>query len=294
MEDYGLKFRKELEMAISQIPEGKVARLTDIADALGDRRAVRVIYGMLGEIKGNTWRVVRSDMSIIDSRLKEEVEVRENTALSEIFRDFRISGILRRLRKEQEDMRSSLSLADGEFSTITGVDIGYAGKRAYVALSTFHVDGMHIRDEVFETTIEFPYIPTYLSYREGPAILRAIEQSAHDIEALMIDGNGILHPEHLGLASFVGIKAEIPSIGVAKSLLCGDLRWIEERKAKILLNGKKVGYALLGKRAKKPVYVSPGNMVSPEKAAKITERFMKHRIPEPTRRAHQIAAKRKG
>ena len=106
----------------------------------------------------------------------------------------------------------------------------------------------------------------------------------------MIDGNGMLHPEHMGLASYVGIKADIPSIGVAKTLLCGNLRWISERKGEVVLDGKRVAWALLGGRAKNPVYISPGNMVSMESALKLTERFMRYRIPEPTRRAHMLAS----
>ncbi len=293
MEDYGLEFRKELESAICQIPEGTVARLTDIADVLGDRRAVRAIARMLPSIDGPFWRVVREDMSILDSRALREITVIDGKAKAPIFNDFMASGtgILKKLRKEQENMRSSIDLNDYEFDRIVGVDVAYSGNNAFVALSCFEISGLRLWDEILETTVSLPYIPTYLSYREGPLILEAISGSSHKIEALMVDGNGILHPEHLGLASYVGIKAGIPTIGVAKNLLCGEFRWPDVKKGEIILNDKVVGYALLGGKAKNPVYVSPGNMISLEKAREITESFMGHRIPEPTRRAHQMAKK---
>ncbi len=293
MEDYGLEFRKELERAISQIPEGMVARLTDVADVLGDRRAVRAIAQMLPSTDGPFWRVVREDMSILNDRISKEIEVTGGKAKAPIFNDFMVSGtgILKKLSKEREDMRSAIDLNDYEFETIVGVDMAYSGNRAIVALSCFEISGFHRWDEIFETSTDFPYIPTYLSYREGPPILKAISESSREIEALMVDGNGILHPEHLGLASYIGIKAGIPSIGVAKNLLCGELRWPDTKKGEIVLNGKVVGYALRGGKAKNPVYVSPGNMISLEKAREITESFMAHRIPEPTRRAHEVAKK---
>ena len=290
MEDHGLEFRKELEDAVNQIPEGKIARLVDIADALGDRRAVRAVYSMLESIDAPVWRIVKSDMSIIDKRVEKEIEIADGKARAEIFDSFHIPGILKRLRTEQEEMRSSISLEDRDFETITGADIGYLEQKAYVGLSTFDIHGMHLWDEVFETKVSFPYIPTYLSYREGPPILAAIEESERDIEALMVDGNGILHPKHLGLASFVGIKARIPSIGVAKSLLCGDVNWIDKKTGEVILNGEKLAYALLGGKARNPVYVSPGNMISLDKSLEITKKFMRYRIPEPTRRAHEAAS----
>ncbi len=290
MEDYGIEFREELEAIISGIPEGKTATLKAVACALGDSRAARAIPGLLDEIDGPVWRLVRSDGSVLDNRLGDEVPVRDGRAYAPLMEDLGGPGILRRLREEQIAMASEVDTKDRHFSSITGVDIGYRQGRALVALSSFDLNGGHLWDEVMEERVTFPYISTYLSYREGPPILKAMEDSGHDIEALMIDGNGILHPEHLGLASYVGIKAGIPSIGVAKTLLCGSLQWLSERKAKVIIGGETVAWAVIGGRAKNPVYISPGNMISLESSLKVTERFMRHRVPEPTRRAHMLAS----
>lgn len=287
MEGYGLRFRKDLESIIRSIPEGKVARIGDIARAMGDIRASRAIVSMLPELDAPFWRVVREDMSVIIEG--PEFEVNNGRALADIYTDFPHKGILRELRKEQEEMRSSLILEDREFHEITGVDIAYIGNHGFVALTRFDICGNHIEDYVHRARIDFPYIPTYLSYREGPAIIEAVESAPFEIESLMVDGNGILHPEHLGIASYIGIKLGIPTIGVAKSLLCGEVEWSEKRKGIVMVNGKKVGCALLGGRAKNPVYVSPGNLISIEMACETAFRFMKHRIPEPVRRAHRVA-----
>ena len=284
-----MRFRESLGALINQIPEGKVARIYDIAVAIGDRRAIRAIYSILHEIDGPVWRIVKDDMTVIDDRLEDEVEIEDGKARAEMFKDFKGNAILKELRKEQERMRSLVSLDDSEFNSIAGIDIAYSGDEAFVGIALFDMKGNHIEDYIHKTEIDFPYIPTYLSYREGPAMIGAVESAPFSIEAIMVDGNGILHPEHLGIASYVGIKLGIQSIGVAKSLLCGNVEWISKSKGKVMVNGKHVGYALLGGKARNPVYVSPGHMVSVEKSCEIAHGFMNHRIPEPTRRAHIIA-----
>jgi len=101
----------------------------------------------------------------------------------------------------------------------------------------------------------------------------------------MLDGNGLLHPFGLGLASHVGVILDIPCIGVAKSMLCGKLK-----NNTIQLNNKKIGYVLYSaKRAKKPVYVSPGHKVSFDTSVNIVKHFCTYRLPDPLRHAHNLA-----
>jgi len=131
--------------------------------------------------------------------------------------------------------------------------------------------------------VKFPYILTYLSFREIPIIEKLIESAINSgIEKskilLMTDGNGILHPNGIGIASHIGVELDIATIGVAKGLLCG-----ETVNKEIFINGK-----LAGKKIGK-IYVSPGHKISLNTAVSVVKKFLKYSIPEPIRLAHIYA-----
>ena len=130
--------------------------------------------------------------------------------------------------------------------------------------------------------IKFPYIPTYLAYRELPLFEKLIEQLKVRPSVLMVDGNGILHPYKIGIASHLGVVLDIPTIGVAKSLLCGEI------KDDYIFEGEeKIGYAVYS--SKKPIFVSPGHRISLNTSVDVVRRFLRYRIPEPLRQAHILA-----
>ena len=110
---------------------------------------------------------------------------------------------------------------------------------------------------------------------------------------LLVDGNGVLHPYGMGIASHVGVKLGMPTIGVAKSLLCGNLK--NEIKSagecsEVEYEGRLIGYALRSSsRAKRQIYISPGHKVSFDTAFKVVKRFCKYKLPEPIREAHALA-----
>src|SRR2546422_8193848 len=68
---------------------------------------------------------------------------------------------------------------------------------------------------------EFPYIPTYLAYREFPGIEAAVRRLKQQPDVLLIDGHGRLHPALFGVACYVGVRLDLPTIGVAKRPLVG-------------------------------------------------------------------------
>ncbi|RTI02664.1 endonuclease V [Thermus scotoductus] len=143
----------------------------------------------------------------------------------------------------------------------------------------------------------FPYIPGFLSFREAPAYLQALEALPEPPEALLVDGQGIAHPRGLGIASHLGVHLDLPSIGVAKSLLYGRLEAPlpqEAGSAVRLLSpeGRPLGYAYRSRKGVKPLFISPGHRVGLEEALA----FVKHlptcfRLPEPLRLAHLEAGK---
>lgn len=143
----------------------------------------------------------------------------------------------------------------------------------------------------------FPYVPGLLSFREAPAVIAAVEKLSARPDLLMIDGQGLAHPRGLGIASHVGLWLDLPTIGAAKSRLCGEHRLVGRRrgnKASLKLEGRTVGTALRTRTGVKPMYVSVGHRITLAQAIGWTLRCCRGvRLPEPTRRAHQIVTQRK-
>ena len=147
---------------------------------------------------------------------------------------------------------------------------------------------------VAERTVAFPYIPGLLSFRETPLLLSACEGLSSSPDLFIADAQGIAHPRRLGLASHLGLVLDIPTIGCAKSILCGEHRelGLEPGSYVPLLDyGEVIGAALRTKQGTKPVYVSIGHKVDLEAAIHwVLFCCRGHRIPEPTRLAHLAAA----
>ncbi len=132
--------------------------------------------------------------------------------------------------------------------------------------------------------LKFPYIPGLLAYREADAMIAACKKIKSDVDVLMIDGFGINHPRRCGIATHVGIKLAMPTMGVGKSFLCGEVC----DDGYICQAGEKVGKLVYSGGSKRPVYVSPGHKISLDTAVEIVQHCQKAgRIPEPTRLAHE-------
>jgi deoxyribonuclease V len=147
--------------------------------------------------------------------------------------------------------------------------------------------------KVAEGKITFPYIPGLLSFRESPLILATCEKLYNVPDLILIDGQGIAHPRRLGLASHVGLFLDLPTIGCAKSILCGRHRPVGEKAgshAELLDNGELIGAALRTKSRVKPIYVSVGHKIDLASALQWVIKCCRgYRLPEPTRLAHLAA-----
>jgi len=143
----------------------------------------------------------------------------------------------------------------------------------------------------------FPYIPGFLSFREAPAYLLALKALPEAPEALLVDGQGLAHPRGLGIASHLGVHLDLPSVGVAKSLLYGRPEGPlprEKGSAVRLLSpeGRPMGYVYRSRTGVKPLYVSPGHRVGLEEALDFVKALpTRFRLPEPLRLAHLEAGK---
>ncbi|ACB53917.1 endonuclease V [Crocosphaera subtropica ATCC 51142] len=140
----------------------------------------------------------------------------------------------------------------------------------------------------------FPYIPGFLSFREIPALLKVIEKLTIIPDIILCDGQGIAHPRRLGIASHLGVLLNIPTIGVAKSLLIGKHEEVPLEKGswKPLIDKKEVIGAVLRSRTNvKPIYVSIGHKISlPTALDYVMACLTKYRLPETTRWADKLAS----
>jgi deoxyribonuclease V len=141
----------------------------------------------------------------------------------------------------------------------------------------------------------FPYVPGLLSVREAPALVAAARKLQTTPDVLIFDGHGRAHPRRMGIASHVGLLFDCPSIGCAKSRLCGEHKEPQAPRGShvALIDGEeKIGRVLRTCRGLKPVYVSIGHRVTLDDAVKVVLRCCtKHRLPEPARLAHILVTK---
>jgi len=148
-----------------------------------------------------------------------------------------------------------------------------------------------------EVPLEFPYVPGFLSFREIPVLLAALDKLLRLPDLLFCDGQGYAHPRRMGLASHLGILLDRPSIGCAKSILIGKHGPLGERKGAwtaLEENGETIGAALRTRPGTKPVYISPGHRVSLRTALHLTLSVSDGtRIPRPTREADRLVSETK-
>lgn len=201
----------------------------------------------------------------------------------------------------QEQLRSKVVCEDdfAELRWLGGVDVGFeAGgniaRAAVVVLSYPALELLEVATARLEVT--FPYVPGLLSFREVPAILKALETLRQPPDMLLCDGQGIAHPRRFGLASHLGVLSGCPTIGVAKRRLVGEHAPLDEARGAwqpLYDQGEVVGAVLRTRAKARPLYISIGHRVSLETAIRLVlECSGRYRLPEPTRRAHLVASAR--
>ena len=145
-----------------------------------------------------------------------------------------------------------------------------------------------------DAPLVFPYIPGFLAFREGPAVLAAWNKLHNKPDLLMFDGQGIAHPRGVGIASQMGLWLERPTIGVAKSRLYGRHEEVGPQRgdrANLLDKGGNImGIVLRTRERANPLYISPGHLIDVEHATEfVLACSTGYRLPEPTRWAHKVA-----
>ena len=178
---------------------------------------------------------------------------------------------------------------------VAGVDVSYdrGSDLFFAGIILLTYPGMEpVEEATADSRVTFPYIPGLLSFREGPVVLKAFEKLKGSPDLIIFDGQGIAHPRGVGIASHMGLILDIPSVGCAKTRLCGDYDEPGMEKgdySTLTLKGEEVGAVLRTRKGVKPVFVSPGHMIDIKSSTEIILACsLKYRLPEPTRQAHLL------
>lgn len=178
--------------------------------------------------------------------------------------------------------------------SVAGVDAWYHEGRVRAGVAVFSwPERRLVQEAVAELPEEFPYVPGFLSFRELPAIMKALANLPETPDLILVDGQGIAHPRGLGIASHLGVETGIPTIGVAKSRLVGEFKEPGPEKGSwepLFYQGRKVGAALRTRTGARPVFVSPGHLICLRDAIRFSLGFCdRFRIPEPIREADRVS-----
>jgi len=269
----GIDFYEHLLQLLEQIPSGRVSTYTAIAEALGDPVASRAVSEAMERERF--------------SELRDKA-VKSPPSSQEAFSDFVSERPLEQLAKYQVEQAGKVILEDGPENPdrVAGVDVSYQGDVAASACVVMDGDLKIIELASTVIPVAFPYIPGYLMFREAPAI-EAVAEHVSGFDLLMVNGHGVAHPRGCGLASYVGLRLGVPTIGVARSLLVGRLRGegeVEHDDTVVAAEIRRAGH--------RPIYVSPGHLISLSSSVDFVRRMGgEGPFPEPLRLAH-IEARR--
>lgn len=298
---------------VRQIPSGRVTTFGDLAEALGDLSAARWVATWIGtHIDTNPLplhRVVRRSGELArwqpsaQARLLEKEGVPAAGARIDLaayrWRDFQTARPLQQLAAWQHQLADAAQ--ERPWSTcprqIGGVDLSYISDTEAVA--AFALVDVASGELVASTTLTrptpFPYLPGYLTFRELPLLLELLDDVGATIgrpELLLVDGSGRLHPRRAGIAVAVGVLSGVPTIGVAKHQLCGQILpgSSVDGCPVIAHDGTPVGAILEGGSRRRTLYVSPGDGVDLPSAVRLVRAVWRApRLPLPIDSADRLS-----
>ena len=181
-----------------------------------------------------------------------------------------------------------------EWKTLAAADVSFDryGTELYAAVVVVEAGSMAVIEQVgVASPADFPYVPGLLSFREAPALIEAFSRIKSSVDVVLCDGQGIAHPRRLGIASHLGLWLDLPTVGCAKSRLCGRFREpgpSRGERSDLVDRGEVIGDVLRTRDRVKPLFVSPGHLCDRESAVRLVmETTGKLRLPTPSRMAHE-------
>jgi len=201
-------------------------------------------------------------------------------------------------RRIQESLAARIELVPfkAKLKLIAGVDAAFSETRVSAAACLFSYPDLELVEETIAAAeIRFPYVPGFLSFREGPAFIKAVRRLKTKPDLILVDGQGIAHPRGIGIASHLGVLLDMPTIGCAKSRLIGEFPEPGPKKGNwspLLHQGQIIGAVLRTRTGIRPLFISPGHKINLENSIEIALACARHyRIPEPLRRADFLSKK---
>ncbi|MFX1535159.1 MAG: endonuclease V [Promethearchaeota archaeon] len=221
--------------------------------------------------------------------LEQWIKVRIPAGMEERFKQ---------MRAKQLTMRKKIVLQDhpklSQAKYIGGTDVSFfSDGRACAGIVTLELPDLSVVEFTYSIYVpSIPYVPTFLAFRELSGLLVAYNKLKTKPDIILVDGNGILHPYGVGIASQLGIQLETPTIGAAKKLLVGTYEKTALKKkgsiSPIFQNNQQIGAAVLTREKNKPIFVSSGHLISLPTAIDVVLKCTRWRIPEPTRLADKL------
>ncbi len=304
---------KALADLVRQVPPGRVTTYRALAEALGDPGTARFVgqwlmgseardlpvhrvvhaSGDVGRFAFGTWE---EKAALLRTEGVRVVGRKVDPLPKFFFWDFQTDRPLAALREEQQELAQRVLLEPlPEPKRVAGLDVSYTDSTAVAAYVLSTPDGEVLDFVTAQVPARFPYIPTYLTYRELPAYLAVIERAREAglrADVLLVDGNGILHPRRIGIASHLGVLLDHPTVGVAKRRLCGQVNtagMVVGEWRPVVLEGETVGAAVRTGR-NRTLFVSPGHRADlPSAVELVLELIREHTLPEPLKWAHDLA-----
>jgi len=202
----------------------------------------------------------------------------------------------------QRDLAARVDLTGdlAHVRTLVALDASYKRGEALVAAAVmWDCTAQKVKEVGFAAVNPdevFPYVPGYLSFREAPAYLEALSNLSERPDLLLVDGQGVAHPRGLGVAAHLGVHLDVPSLGVAKSLLYGKPAEALPEEAgsavPLVAKGAQIGWVYRSRTKVKPLYLSPGHRVSFKAGLEFVRTLPgRTKLPEPLREAHLWAGR---
>lgn len=313
-----------LRQLLSAIPVGYVITCGSLAEVLGDARAARWIGTWLGEhhhddtcychrvvragghwgvsMFGSQWqqRLLQAEGVVLTASGVEPRCVIDSAHLRTLCPQVASAQPLAKLRTLQDRLSRQVVLSplETEPESVGGVDVSYKGNKGIAAYC--HIAwprGEKLWDTHFVLPTRFPYISGYLAFRELPlvlGVLKKAEEAGQLAKVIVVDGSGLLHPRGMGIASHLGLLLKRPTIGVTKTLLCGECDTaglLPGEHRPVFFRDQVLGAVLRSQKGHAhPVFVCPGHLIDVVSAVKVVSPlFAVHRLPEPVYWADRIS-----
>lgn len=184
----------------------------------------------------------------------------------------------------------------GPVRIVVGLDAHYEPHQGLVwgaAAAMSYPELQLLESALASAPLALPYVPGYLSFREAPALLSALGQLSLHPDLILVDGQGLAHPRRFGLACHVGVQANVPTVGVAKSRLIGSHEDPDTKRGSstsLLFHDEVVGAVVRTRDSTRPLYVSVGHRISLDSAVEWVLRCApRYRLPEPIRAADRLS-----